>query len=174
MAAPRDNIVLIGMPGAGKSTIGVILAKRTARDFIDTDVLIQLDQKQPLQDIVDVQGHLALRAIEEGVLVGLHCANTVVATGGSAVYSDAAMRHLRTIGTIVYLQLGLAELERRVADFSQRGLAKRADQSFADLFAERRPLYERYADIRIDCANKTPEAICDEIVRSLVAAPAIR
>lgn len=167
MTAPRDNIVLIGMPGAGKSTIGVILAKRAALDFVDTDVLIQLDQKKSLQDIVDARGHLALRVVEENILRGLHCRNTVIATGGSAVYSDTAMRHLRSIGTTVYLQLALPELERRVADFSQRGLAKRADQSFADLFAERRPLYERYADIRIDCANKTPEVICDEIVQSL-------
>ena len=159
----RTNIVLIGMPGAGKSTVGVILAKRTARDFIDTDVLIQLDQKKPLQDIVDKQGHLALRAVEERVLLGLHCESTVIATGGSAVYSEAAMRHLRNLGVIVYLQLDLSALERRVADFSMRGLAKRADQSFADLYAERKPLYERCAEITIDCAGKSPEQISAEI-----------
>lgn len=167
MAARSGNIVLIGMPGAGKSTVGVVLAKRSARAFIDTDVLIQLDRKTSLQNIVDTQGHLALRAIEESILLELACEDTVIATGGSAVYSEAAMRHLRTIGTVVYLQLELPELERRVADFSARGLARRADQSFADLFAERRPLYERYADLRVDCAGKAPEIIGDEIVQRL-------
>ncbi len=163
MAEVRSNIVLIGMPGVGKSTVGVILAKQTARDFIDTDVLIQLDQKKPLQDIVDVRGHLALRAIEEKILLDLHCDNTVISTGGSAVYSDAAMQHLRGLGAIVYLQLDLATLEQRVADFSQRGLAKRADQTFADLYAERTPLYARHAEITVDCAGKTAEQICTEI-----------
>lgn len=165
----RSNIVLVGMPGVGKSTVGVILAKHTARDFIDTDVLIQLDRKMALQDIVDTQGHLALRAIEEKILCDLHCENTVISTGGSAVYSAAAMQHLRCIGTIVYLQLDLVALEQRVADFSQRGLAKRADQTFADLYAERTPLYAHYAEITVDCAGKTPETICGEITSALAA-----
>jgi shikimate kinase len=157
------------MPGVGKSTIGVIFAKQTARAFIDTDVLIQLDQHRPLQEIVDTQGHLALRAIEERILLALRCENTVIATGGSAVYSDVAMRHLRSIGTLVYLRLDLATLEQRVADFSRRGLARRADQTFADLYAERTPLYASYADITIDCAGKTPEAIGWEIAAALTA-----
>src|SRR5690606_20963869 len=130
---PRTNIVLIGMPGAGKSTVGVILAKRTARAFIDTDVLIQTEQKTTLQQIVDTSGYLQLRKIEEDVLLRLQCDNTVISTGGSAVYSDAPMQDLRAVGVICYLQLDLPALEQRVADFSLRGLAKRADQSFAEL-----------------------------------------
>jgi len=166
---PRTNIVLIGMPGVGKSTVGVILAKHTARAFIDTDVLIQTEQKKTLQDIVDTQGYLQLRKIEEDVLLRLRCDNTVISTGGSAVYSDAAMQHLRAIGIVVYLQLDLPALEQRVADFSLRGLAKRADQSFADLYAERTPLYAKYADLRIDCGHKTVEKICDDIIAALAA-----
>lgn len=167
MHAARSNIVLIGMPGVGKSTVGVILAKQIACDFIDTDVLIQLDQKAPLQDIVDAQGYMALRAIEEKILIGLQCDNTVISTGGSAVYSDAAMQHLHSIGVIVYLQLDLAMLEQRVGDFSARGLAKRANQTFADLYAERTPLYEHHAEITIDCGGKTPESIGREIAAAL-------
>ena len=161
------NIILIGMPGVGKSTVGVILAKLSARAFIDTDVLIQTAQQQPLQDIVAAQGHLALRAIEENVLLNLQCDNTVIATGGSAVYSDAAMAYLRVLGVIVYLRLDLPTLEKRVGDFSLRGLAKRADQTFADLYVERTPLYERYAQLTVDCADKTPEQISAEIVARL-------
>lgn len=161
---PRTNIVLIGMPGVGKSTVGVILAKHSARAFIDTDVLIQTEQKTTLQQIVDTSGYLQLRKIEEDALLRLQCDNTVISTGGSAVYSDAAMQHLRAIGVIVYLQLDLPALEQRVADFSLRGLAKRADQSFADLYAERTPLYAKYAEVRIDCGHKTVEEICGEIL----------
>lgn len=167
----NSNIILIGMPGAGKSTVGVILAKLCAHDFIDTDLLIQSSQHQSLQQIVDTQGHLALRAIEEKILLDLHCENTVIATGGSAVYSAAAMAHLHTLGPIVYLQLDLPSLEIRVADFSMRGLAKRTDQSFADLYAERTPLYERYADITVACAGKSPELICAEIISAVKSSP---
>ncbi len=161
----KSNIVLIGMPGAGKSTVGVILAKLTSRDFIDTDVLIQISQGRLLQDIVDTEGHMALRRIEEDILLGLHCDHHVIATGGSAVYSPVAMKHLKSNGIIVFLDVDLPTLESRVQDFDTRGLAKRPDQSFSDLFEERIVLYRKYADVTIDCMGLSQEEVCAQIIR---------
>lgn len=165
MTATGSNIVLIGMPGAGKSTVGVILAKQTSRDFVDTDVLIQSRHRRALQDIVDRDGYLALRKIEEDVLLGLSVQNCVIATGGSAVYSRRAMAHLVSEGCVVFLDVDLPELESRVGDVSMRGLAKRPDQNFADLFHERCTLYRNYAEITITCAGLSHEEVCAEIIR---------
>jgi shikimate kinase len=152
------------MPGAGKSTVGVILAKQTSRDFVDTDVLIQTSQERPLQDIVDTNGYAALRKIEEDVLLGLSVRNCVIATGGSAVYSDRAMAHLKSDGLVVFLDVDLPTLESRIHDFRTRGLAKRPDQDFADLFHERFTLYTKYADITINCAGLTQGEVCEKII----------
>jgi shikimate kinase len=167
MTASYSSIVLIGMPGAGKSTIGVLLAKLTCRSFVDTDVLIQSQEGRPLQEIVDKDGHLALRAIEEQVIVGHGCMGCVIATGGSAVYSPAAMAHLKKHGTVVFLDADLPTLEARVRDLDTRGLAKRPDQSFHDLFDERVPLYRQYADITIDCSGRTHDEVCGLITAAL-------
>jgi len=161
------SIVLIGMPGAGKSTIGVMLAKQTCRSFVDTDVLIQSSQGRPLQDIVDREGHLALRAIEEQVILQFDCRNCVIATGGSAVYSPAAMAHLKQHGILVFLHADLSVLEARVHDLDTRGLAKRPDQSFLELFEERVPLYAKYADIMVTCGRLTHEEVCARIMEEL-------
>lgn len=155
------------MPGAGKSTIGVLLAKQTSKDFIDTDVLIQVAEGRLLQDIVDSQGYLVLRAIEEGVLLGLSCCNCVVATGGSAVYSDAAMQHLKAGGMTVFLDVDIATLNSRVHDYETRGLAKRPDQSFAELFEERLVLYRKYADLTVNCIGLTQEEVCSKIITGM-------
>lgn len=155
------------MPGAGKSTIGVLLAKQTSKDFIDTDVLIQVAEGSLLQDIVDSQGYLVLRAIEEGVLLGLSCCNCVVATGGSAVYSDAAMQHLKAGGMTVFLDVDIATLNSRVHDYETRGLAKRPDQSFAELFEERLVLYRKYADLTVNCIGLTQEEVCSKIITGM-------
>ncbi len=163
------NIVLIGMPGAGKSTIGVLLAKRMAMDFVDTDVLIQTSQQRTLQTIVDADGQAALRKIEEDVLLSLTRQHCVIATGGSAVYSVRAMNYLKTNSVVVFLDVDLATLEARVKDFSERGLAKDPDQTFAQLFAERLPLYQKYADITIKSAGQNPEDLCAEIVSELMS-----
>ena len=160
----RSNIVLIGMPGAGKSTVGVILAKLTSREFIDTDILIQTDQRRSLQDIVDREGHLALRKIEETIILRLSLQNHVIATGGSAAYSEPAMIHLKTHGVVVFLDVNLPSLEARVHNFGSRGLARRPDQTFADLFHERYSLYEKYADLRIKCSAMNQEDVCAEII----------
>jgi len=160
----KSNMVLIGMPGAGKSTVGVILAKLTSRDFIDTDVLIQISQGRLLQDIVDTEGHMALRRIEESIILGLDCDHHVIATGGSAVYSQPAMDHLRSNGIVVFLDVDLPTLETRIHDFSTRGLAKRPDQSLSELFEERIILYRKYADITVDCLGFSHEEVCAQII----------
>jgi len=165
MNRDRKNIVLIGMPGSGKSTVGVLLAKKTSRDFIDTDVLIQSSQQRTLQDIIDRYGYRVLREVEETVLLDLSLTNDVIATGGSAVYSDRAMRHLSDNGIIIFLDITMASLRSRVHDFDTRGIAKRPDQSLADLFEERFALYTRYADITIATDNLSHEQVCGEIIR---------
>jgi shikimate kinase len=167
MAGEVSNIVLIGMPGSGKSTVGVILAKLTSRGFVDTDVLIQTSQGRSLQDIVDTEGHMALRKIEEQTLMHIDCLNHVIATGGSAVYSHAAMTHLKSNGVVVFLDVDMPTLESRVNDFETRGIAKRMDQSLADLFEERLTLYAKYADITIECAGLTQEGVCGRVIREL-------
>jgi shikimate kinase len=163
-----SNIVLIGMPGSGKSTVGVILAKLTSRDFVDTDVLIQTSQGRTLQDIVDTQGYMALREVEERILLKLDCSNHVIATGGSAVYSHAAMTHLKSNGTVVFLNVELSVLKARIHDYATRGLAKRPDQSFDELFEERFILYTKYADVTIECKDFTQEKVCEKIICSIM------
>jgi len=155
------------MPGSGKSTVGVILAKETALDFIDTDVIIQTLHQRSLQDIVDHDGYAALRKIEEDVLLGLSLCNHVIATGGSAVYSDAAMSRLRSEGIVVFLDVDLPILSSRVHDLGTRGLAKSPDQSFAELYEERLPLYTKYADVVVNCARRAHEGVSATILQEL-------
>ena len=164
MVQNQSNIVLIGMPGSGKSTVGIILAKMISRDFVDTDVIIQISQGRTLQDIVNMEGHMVLRQIEEDVLLNLKCFNHVIATGGSVVYSHPAMKYLKSQGVIVFLDVDLPILESRIHNFETRGLAKRPDQTFADLYEERCNLYIKYADIKIDCGNLKQEEVCAIII----------
>lgn len=159
----KSNIVLIGMPGSGKSTVGIILAKQLAKDFVDTDVLIQLEENRTLQDIVDNEGHMALRKIEERILCGVQHKEHIIATGGSAAYSDKAMRHLMKDGIIVFLDADLNCLRSRIENYETRGLAKRPEQSFQELFDERYNLYTRYADITVNCSQLSQEQVCQEI-----------
>ena len=163
----RSNVVLIGMPGAGKSTVGVILAKHTSRDYVDTDVLIQTSERRPLQDIVDADGHMALRGIEERILLSLDLTNYVIATGGSAAYSASAMHHLKENGVVVFLHVPFDEIRERVRDFATRGIARAPNQSFADLFEERYVLYRKYADLTVACQGLTQEEVSETIRRKL-------
>jgi len=161
------NLILIGMPGAGKSTVGVILAKMMTRPYIDTDILIQLAEKRSLQDIVDHQGHMVLRDIEERVLLDINCENHIIATGGSAAYSDKAMNHLKKDGVVIFLDADLVTLKSRISNYETRGLAKRPDQSFAGLFQERYELYTKYADITTPSKGEPQEEVCADIIEKL-------
>ena len=167
MNAARKSIILIGMPGAGKSTIGVLLAKELGLGFTDTDVAIQVKQEKTLQQILDQSDYLNLRAIEEDVLLTTDIDNKVVATGGSAVYSEAGMQRLRECGISVFLDVPLEELKQRIHNYEQRGIARRPEQSFAELFTERSALYTKFADLHIPCTNLTTQAAVDEIVAQL-------
>ena len=162
-----QNIILIGMPGAGKSTVGVLLAKALSKDFVDTDLLIQNRHQQSLQDILDSRGYLKLREFEESEILQLQVKNTVIATGGSAVYSERAINHLKKHGTLVYLKVATHELLNRINNFETRGIAKARGQSFDELCKERELLYDQYGQIIIDCGKKNHEAVVAEIIRKL-------
>jgi shikimate kinase len=163
----KSNLVLIGMPGSGKSTVGVILAKRTSHDFVDTDVVIQSVEHRSLQAIMDKEGYMKLREIEARVLQTLNLENHIISTGGSAVYSDAAMQHLRKNGTTIYLDVSVATLRSRITDYETRGIAKRPDQSFDDLFDERTRLYRKYADLVVKGDGMSQDAVCNHIIQEL-------
>ena len=165
------NITLIGMPGAGKSTVGIILAKRLSMEFIDTDVLIQARQHRTLQEILDREGHLRLREIEQQEILRLAVDRHVIATGGSAVYSAAAMRHLRERSWIVFLRVSLAVIQRRVHDFGNRGLARPPQQSLPDLFAERQALYQTYAQFTIDVDALDQDQVSEAVAVQWSARP---
>ena len=163
---PR-TVSLIGMPGAGKSTVGVLLAKMAGLAFRDTDLDIQLHAQATLQEILDLEGHLSLRAIEEQILLEIPLANSVISTGGSVVYSEAAMQRLCAAGPVVYLKSDFETLEKRVSATPGRGIASSNEHSFADVFAERIPLYQQYADITIDTANSTAEEVAMAVLECL-------
>ena len=162
----RPNLVLIGMPGVGKSTIGVLLAKAASRDFLDTDVAIQAREGRALQDIIDTDGVDAFLAVEEHLILTLDATGHVIATGGSVVYSRPAMKHLAAGGVIIHLHLPPVPLERRLADLKTRGVVMSPGKTIADLFKERHPLYEKHAQVTIDCTAKTHEQIVAEIMRN--------
>ena len=152
-----NNIILIGMPGAGKSTLGVLLAKAMGKLFVDTDIVIQQKTKRLLQDIIDNDGTDAFMSIEEEILLTVDEQNTVIATGGSAVYSEKAMENFRKSGKIVYLHVDFAEIEKRVTNITTRGIVLKNGKTLADAFLERKPLYDKYADVTIDCTDSTIE-----------------
>ena len=164
MSKTPSNIILIGMPGSGKSTIGPLLAENLSLAFLDTDEALQAAQKRPLQDIMNTDGHAAFRRIEEEVLLSLNLRDHVIATGGSAIYSEPGITHLKTDGLAVFLDADLATLESRIDNFSTRGLVKHPEQTFAQLFAERLPLYRKHADITVNCAGLKPEEVCAGIL----------
>ena len=162
-----ETISLIGMPGAGKSTVGVLLAKMMGLGFRDTDLDIQLHARATLQEILDREGHLSLRAIEEQILLEIPLQHSIISTGGSVVYSEAAMQRLAEAGPVIYLQSNFKTLEERVSATPGRGIASSAEHSFADIFAERVPLYQRYADITIDTADATAEEVAMAVMERL-------
>jgi shikimate kinase len=164
-----NNLALIGMPGAGKSTLGVLLAKRAARSFLDTDLLIQHAEGACLQEIIEKRGVEFFRRVEERIVLGLDCSNAVIATGGSVVYSQVAMEHLGRLGRRIYLDVPLAELDRRLGNLDERGVIRGPGQGLEDLLAERRHLYERWADIRVDCGGLEHDGVVGAVIRALAA-----
>lgn len=163
-AKPERAIFLIGMPGAGKSTLGVSLAKVLARPFIDTDLIIQSRVGSSLQNFMDESGYLALRDVEESVLMAHDFGNAVVATGGSVVYSDKGMARIGSLGIRLYLEISYATMEQRVNNAAQRGLACAPGTSMRKLYDERRPLYIKYADKTINVDKQSFYQSLDEIV----------
>lgn len=163
-----ENIILIGMPACGKSVTGVLLAKILNMKFIDADLLIQEKTGKKLQEIIDNDGIEAFKKIERDVLLSIDVQNTVIATGGSAVYYEDAMEHLKSGGRVVYINISLRTVKARLKNIKTRGVAMGKGQSLADLYAIRKPLYEKYADITVESNMKvtmeeTVEKICSEI-----------
>ena len=159
------NIVLIGMPGVGKSTVGVLLAKALGRYFLDTDVFIQAAQGRSLQEIIDSEGLAAFCKIEEDYATCIDLTNAVIATGGSVVYSEKAMRSLAEHGVIVHLDLPVERIEQRLRNLPTRGVVMEKGQTIRSLYDQRQPLYRKYAQITIDCTDKNHEQIVAEIAR---------
>ena len=151
-----DNIILTGMPGSGKSTIGVLLAKALGLGFVDVDLVIQEREGALLQKILDRSGTAAFLEIEEQAVLNLDCRHTVIAPGGSAMCRKRAAQHLSRLGPVVYLNVPLEELMRRIQNMSQRGIAMEPGQTLADVLAYRDPLYRKYADLIVDCPPGQP------------------
>ncbi len=157
------NIVLIGMPGVGKSTVGVVLAKHAGLRFVDSDLVIQEQTGLLLHEIITKEGDDGFRRVENRINASLQVKHSVVATGGSVIYGREAMNHLKKIGTVVYLKLSLEAIAERLGDLKERGVTLREGQTLQQLYDERVPLYERYADITVDCEGKSIREIVAEI-----------
>lgn len=161
------NIVLIGMPGAGKSSIGVVLAKNMGMSFVDSDLVIQEQEGKKLHELIEEFGLDGFLAIESGVNAALHPKAAVIATGGSAVYSAQAMEHLRSIAMVVYLRLSYESIRERLGDLTERGVVLREGLTLRGLYEERVPLYEKYANMTVDCENKNIREIVTELAKRL-------
>ena len=161
------NLILTGMPSCGKSTLGVVLAKTLGMKFVDTDLLIQEVQNCKLQEIIDERGMQEFLRIEEKVLSEIEVENSIISTGGSAVYSDKAMKHLGSIGDVVYIKLSLDEIERRLNNIKTRGIAMKPGETLADLYNMRVPLYEKYADITIETEGMGIEESIEVLIEKL-------
>ena len=163
----QKNVILIGMPGAGKSTVGVLLAKQLGVAFLDTDILIQTGEGCYLQEIIANHGLDGFRRLEERYLLTVKSDCGVVATGGSAVYSDKAIAHLKSRGPAVYLQIGLALLKNRLGNLDERGVLRMPGQTIDMLYRQRTPLYRQYADIIVSTAGITPDQVVAAILKHL-------
>ena len=163
----KKNIVLIGMPGSGKSSVGVILAKVLGYTFIDSDLLIQKEEKKLLKDIIAREGQEGFLRIENRVNASIETENSVIATGGSVVYCEEAMKHLQEIGTVIYLKLDYQILKKRLSNLIGRGVVLKDGQTLEDLYKERVPLYEKYGEYIIDEKNTDAEGTLQKILEVL-------
>lgn len=161
------NVILIGMPACGKSITGVVLAKTMRKSFIDTDLLIQEKEERPLQDIINESGNDYFRKVEEEVLCSVETRNSVISTGGSAIYYDSAMEHLKEQGTVVYLKVSLATIEARLNNIKTRGVTMEKGATIASLYNERIPLYEKYADVIIEADGFEVEDTVEAIINAV-------
>lgn len=164
-----NNIILIGMPGCGKSTVGVVLAKAANLDFIDSDLVIQKQMGKKLSQIIDESGDTGFRAIENSINAELVTDNSVIATGGSVIYGEDAMRHLKDIGTVVYLKLSYETIEDRLGDLHARGVTIQPGWTLQDLYNERVPMYEKWADLTVDCENMKLREVVEYIMAHIEA-----
>lgn len=168
MSMKPQNIILIGMPGAGKSTVGVLLAKAMGRYFLDTDVLIQAAANAGLRELIDRHGLDGFCDIERQYVECLDITNAVIATGGSVVYYNSAMRHLKKTGRVIYLELSLEILQQRLDDVAGRGVVIEPGQTLESLYERRKPLYEKYADITIHTAGLNHEQVVGKILQQMI------
>ncbi len=160
----KTNIVLIGMPGVGKSTIGVILAKMLGYQFLDADLLIQEQEGKLLREIIEEKGTEGFIQVENHVNASIEAKRTIIATGGSVIYGKEAMEHLKEIGTVVYLKVSYAVLEKRLADIKGRGVVLKEGQTLKTLFEERSKLYEQYADMEVSEEGLNVEQTVEKLV----------
>lgn len=160
----KSNVILIGMPGCGKSTCGVLAAKALLKNFFDTDLLLQGLEQERLQNIIDNRGIDYFLEAEEKAILSLDINATVIATGGSVVYSERAMEHLRSMGKVIYLHLEYETMVKRIKNITTRGVVLKQGTSLLDMYNERLPLYEKYADEVIYCDNNSVEQTVEEIV----------
>lgn len=170
----KENVTLIGMPGAGKSTIGIVLAKVLGYDFIDSDLLIQREEGKLLWEIMRDCGNEGFNRIEERVNSSIETSRSVIATGGSVIYGPKAMEHLRSIGTVVYLKVSHSVLKRRLGDLEKRGVVLEPGQTLLDLYKQRVPLYEKYAHITVNVGHKSVADAVAAITDALLKADGIR
>ena len=161
------NIILIGMPGAGKSTVGVVLAKKLGCAFVDSDLVIQETTGKLLHEVISERGVEGFLDVEEQVNTSIVTDRTVIATGGSAVYGSRAMEHFKELGTVVYLMLSYDAIAERLGDLDERGVTLKAGQELKGLYAERVPLYEKYADLTIDCEKLSIREIVEQIAHKV-------
>ena len=167
MKSDKDNIVLVGMPGVGKSTVGVILAKVLGYQFVDADLVIQQQEGKLLCEIIEEVGTEGFIEVENRINASLNVTHSIIATGGSVVYGKEAMEHLQSIGRIVYLKVSYETLEKRLADIKGRGVVLKEGQDLKALFEERSPLYEKYADIEISEGTLGVEQTVEKIIENL-------
>ena len=163
----KNNIVLVGMPGAGKSTVGVVLAKASGSKFVDSDLVIQEKTGKLLHELISEHGLEGFLEIENRMKSQLEETKAIIATGGSVIYGREAMEHLKSIGCVVYLKLSLASIADRLGDLQKRGVALKNGQGLKELYEERIPLYEKYADVIIDCEKKAIREIVAEILKGI-------
>jgi shikimate kinase len=162
-----NNIVLIGMPSSGKSTVGVIVAKHLGMAFVDTDVILQTQNNRKLQDIINTDGIERFLEIEENTILSLNLSNTVIATGGSVIYSEKAMKHLKENGLVVYLNINMKTVTRRLRNIKTRGVVLSPGQTLEEIYYKRKPLYEKYADIIINSSKNSIDKTIEEIIEKL-------